>query len=297
MSDIGRYITLLQKVETAYPNWSTSILIDNLRATGPLDSSQFQQILGTAPGIEIPPKNPLTLSDRNELRAIISHDTASNEIGISLDQSTGRQVALGHVIVGISSGIHHPAPLIYYDIGPVHIATPDISVSKQRLGLDPLYATTVTGDLGSTVVLPNKRYDTGYKPFGGVGTEATAAELNGDIDGFLLGYWLSATANGQTIRTAMIQGNSVKLSTMLAEYYRIRTDRPIGMVAGSNYPLESIRRFTNFNKTFQYLYQTFADQTVLFNRYWALNKMAVPNPEEALRVMSDFEQWCLNGGI
>ena len=109
MSDIGRYITLPQKVEAAYPNWSTSILIDNLRHTGPLDSSQFQQILGTAPGIEILPKNTLTQSDINELRATITHATSSSETGISLDQATGRQVALGHVIVGISSGIHHPA--------------------------------------------------------------------------------------------------------------------------------------------------------------------------------------------
>ena len=80
MSDIGRYITLPQKVEAAYPNWSTSILIDNLRHTGPLDSSQFQQILGTAPGITIEPKNTLTVSDRDELRATITHTTSSSVV-------------------------------------------------------------------------------------------------------------------------------------------------------------------------------------------------------------------------
>ena len=121
MPTISRYISLIQRVEAAYTEWTTSRLIDNLRHTGPLDSSQFQQLLGTQSGIDVKSKGVLTESNINELRSAITHDTeGGQEIGISLDDSTGRQVALGHVIVGISAGIHHPLPVIYVDIGAIN---------------------------------------------------------------------------------------------------------------------------------------------------------------------------------
>ena len=51
MSTVSRYIAIVQKVEAAYPDWTTSRLIDNLRHTGPLDDRLFQQLLGTQAGI------------------------------------------------------------------------------------------------------------------------------------------------------------------------------------------------------------------------------------------------------
>jgi hypothetical protein len=156
MSAVSRYIALVQKLEAVYPEWTTSRLIDNLRHIGSIDGVLFQQILGTQPGIDIQPKGNLIRQDITELALCMNHDviSANQEIGISLDDSTGRQVALGHVIVGISAGIHHPLPVIYVDIGAISFPLLDVNVKKERLGLDPLYATTITGDLGQTVTPP-----------------------------------------------------------------------------------------------------------------------------------------------
>lgn len=148
-----------------------------------------------------------------------------------------------------------------------------------------------------TVVSPNQLCSKTYCYFGKVGTEATSAELHGDIDGFMMGYWLCTTTNGQAIRKAMVQGNSIKLSMILGEYYRTRTDRPLNMIAGSGYELVAVRRFSNFNVTFSTLKNTFATQTVGFNTLYAptVAKQS-PNPQETLNAVWDFEKWCINGG-
>jgi hypothetical protein len=298
MSTASRYIAIIQKVEASYSDWTTSRLIDNLRHIGSFDNSLFQQLLGTQPGINIQPKGNLIRSDIDELALSMSHSTkGGQEAGISLDDSTGRQVALGHVIVGISAGIHHPLPVIYVDIGAVSFPLLDVNIKKERLGLDPLYATTITGDLGQTVTPPNTLCTEVSCSFGGVGSEATSAELHGDIDGFMLGYWLCTTINGQAMRESMVQGSSVKLSTILGEYYRTRTDRPLGMTAGTSLPLEAIRRFSNFKATFKALKNTFSVQTVAFNSYYAPYGKNLPNPFKSLQALYNFEQWCGRGGV
>jgi hypothetical protein len=299
MPSISRFIVLIQKVEAAYPEWTTDQLITNLRHIGPLDGVLFQQLLGTKPGIDIQPKGNLTEPDVKELRETMNHGTPGNqETGISMDESTGRNVTLGHVVVGISAGIHHPPPVIYVEIGPVTFPVPDLSINKQRVGLDPLYATTITGDLGQTATPPSTLCSQKPCAFGGVGSEATSAELDGDIDGFMLGYWLSTTSYGQDVRSIIVQNNSIKLSTILLEYYRGRTDHPIGMIAGSGFYLEAIRRFFNFTETFKVLKNDFAVQAVAFNLFYApkIGKQS-PNPQQTLTALNDFDKWCSRGGI
>jgi hypothetical protein len=172
----------------------------------------------------------------------------------------------------------------------------DVNIKKERAGLDPLYATTITGDLGQTVTPPNTLCTEVFCSFGGVGSEATSAELHGDIDGFMLGYWLCTTINGQAMRESMVQGSSVKLSTILGKYYRTRTDRPLGMTAGTNFPLEAVRRFSNFRATFKALKSTFASQTVAFNRYYApYTVQQFGDANKSLQAVYDFEQWCSRG--
>jgi hypothetical protein len=56
MPSVSRFIVLIQKVEAAYPEWTTDQLINNLRHIGLLDGSLFQQLLGTSPGVSIKPK-------------------------------------------------------------------------------------------------------------------------------------------------------------------------------------------------------------------------------------------------
>jgi hypothetical protein len=299
MASVGNFITLVQAVETAYPEWTTDRLITNIRHIGPLDGPLFQQLLGTTPGIDIQPRGNLSQTKINALITELNHTTTTNqETGISQDSATGRNVAIGHVIVGISAGIHHPPPVIFVDVGPARITLPDLSISKQRLGLDPLYTTTITGDLGQTATIPNTLCSESRCVFGGVGSEATAAELNGDIDGFLLGYWLSTTSAGQAYRSTMVRnGSGARLSTMLTEYYRTRTDRPINMIAGSGYPLESTRRFSNFRPTLQTLRISFIDQTASFNSYFAALNRRIPDSSRSLRAFADFVSWCDRGGV
>jgi hypothetical protein len=313
MASVPRFIYLLQKIEAAYPQWTTDQLVTNLRHTGPYDGSFFQTLLGTKPGVRILPAGNLTEAEINEVDDAMRHDTlGGNEVGISLDASTGRYVAIGHVIAGISGGIHHPEPLnpppLSVEIKGVKIplvlsiqAWSGVPMFYQvpggRYGIDPLYAITIAGDLGQTVTPPFTRSRT--EPFGGVGSEATAAELIGDIDGFMMGYWLASTTSGQDARKAMVKGNSVKVSTMLAEYYRTRTDKPLFMTDGRGgaTALEAISRFSSFNITFETLRDTFVKQTVLFNSYYApIVKLTSSNEIASAEVVWEFEQWCRNGG-
>lgn len=155
MPSVTRFIQLVKKVEAAYPEWTTDQLVTNLRKAAGYDGSFWQQLLGTNPGTTILAKGNLTPQDVAELIATMGHGTSgTQELGISTDASTGRNVTMGHVITGISAGIHHPDPVIYVDIPPI-TQIPDLSINKQRLGLDPLYATTITGDLGQTATAPD----------------------------------------------------------------------------------------------------------------------------------------------
>jgi hypothetical protein len=301
MSDIGRVISIIQKIEAEYPQLSTSKLVDSLRRFGNYDTDQFQMFLGTSPAADIGPKGSFSLSDRAELINNLMHDTStSSGAGTSLDKSTNRKITLGHVIVGISAGIHHPHPIITIDLRGITITVNQFNFPRDTLQLDPLYALLFSGDLGQTAamgMLDSKLGTT--NPFGGVGGEATSEELHGDIDGFMLGNWLSTTINGQATREAMVQGNSIKLSQMLGEYYRTITTKSLNMQSGSvpPYPLESIRRFSNFNLAFQALRNTIAAQTVGFNRWYAISRKLLPNADNSLLGVSDFELWCLNGGV
>jgi hypothetical protein len=118
--------------------------------------------------------------------------------------------------------------------------------------------------------------------------------LHGDIDGFLIGNWLSTTTAGQNVRTSLVQGNRVWLSQILAEYYRTKTQNTLNMKAGSGYPLESIRRFSNFNASLKYITDELYTQTIIFNkRYVALNSTIKRDDGGiSIRALSDFISWC-----
>jgi hypothetical protein len=253
MTDIGRYVTLIQRIESDYPDWTTSRLIDSLRRLARIDTNQFQTILGTPPANAIQQSSPsLSNSEYRELESMTYHATPTGqELGRCFDRSTSRFIAMSHLIAGISGGIHRPVPNVQVQIGPITIPTG--AVVRGLLRLDPLYAVTITGDLGQTVAEKAlESVDHNGNLWGGVGKEATSAELHGDIDGFLIGNWLSTTTPGQNVRTALIGGNQVRLSQIIAEYYRTTTRKILNMQAGSGYTLESIRRFSNFNTSLKF---------------------------------------------
>jgi hypothetical protein len=99
------------------------------------------------------------------------------------------------------------------------------------------------------------------------------------------------------VRSIIVQNNSIKISTILSEYYRVRTDYPIGIIAGSGFHLRAIRRFFNFTEIFKVLKNNFAVQTVAFNTYYApLNNQQSPNPKQ-VTALNDFDKWCSRGGV
>ena len=159
-SKLSDFIAIVGRIESAYPEWKTTTLIDNLRATSSYDQLPFQLLLNTAPGKYISAKSPLSASDRSDIYDFMTHATINNDqtetFGICIDSSTGRKVTIGHVIVGISAGIHHPKKLVEITIGRSDLGIDEIGTGRYReedylLGLDPLYATTIAGDLASTV--------------------------------------------------------------------------------------------------------------------------------------------------
>lgn len=205
---IDNFIKLIKKVEAAYPDKSTDEIIDGLRGSSKAyNDSRWKDMLGksqTAKGLA-PVKGKLSQEDLNALAAMIGHNgnREDSEKGILKDNG-GDYLAMGHVLTGISAGINH---------------NPETDLRKstgERIGrffgagetVDNLYATTISGDLGQSVATLNDKGADENTRFIGEGTEATDAELLGDVDGFNIGKALS----GQ-------KENPEKLSALLAEYY------------------------------------------------------------------------------
>jgi hypothetical protein len=241
-------------------------LLDSLRALAGIDTNLFRILLNTQPADAIQRgSRRLPGADFDELRNFNFHDIVNNrEIGLAIDKSTNRSVAMSHVVAGLCGGIHRPEPTNRRQIGPIEI--PVGPATRRTIGLDPLYAVTMSGDLGQIAALQQvDSVNNTRSIWGGIGLEATAAELIGDIDGFLLGNWLSTTVTGQNVRRQLVQGNNIRLSRILSEYYRTDTARTLGMRAGSGSPLEAIGRFSNYNISLQFITNELFDQTFAFH--------------------------------
>ncbi|NJN29692.1 MAG: hypothetical protein HC824_03990 [Synechococcales cyanobacterium RM1_1_8] len=197
---VERFIELVRGIESIYPTWSAARLNDELRVLGGYGGGNFAIALGDPRPFstlltDLGSANS-SLSYKNillELKGYMKHGFSNGvETGVVKD-ARGVNVAIGHVITGIAGGIKNsnPAP----GLPP---------------GLQKVPTMTLTGDLGQTAA---KRVN-GLNPrlgasapgqFGGVGSEATAAELVGDVDGMLLGTYLYGTPQGQALRTRLTQ--------------------------------------------------------------------------------------------
>jgi hypothetical protein len=152
-------------------------------------------------------------------------DDEGNETGIAKD-ALGNYLAMGHVLTGTEAGMNHTSNVEMLAIGmPTQI--------------DNLYGSTISGDLGqSATVLNNQEPDS----FIGEGTEATEAEMVGDIDGFNIG-------NAQQGKD---KANTVKLSELLEVYYN-------GVYANENE-----NRFATFESEAQVKEGVFEEQVMNF---------------------------------
>ncbi len=220
-------------------------------------------------------------------------------------------VAFGHVIVGIAAGVRHPLPAYKVTIPGFKIFRDRVTyitritwskAAREQLGIDSLYALTITGDLGQTATSKHSLCREKCL-WGGVGSDASSAELHGDIDGFLIGYWLSSTTEGQKFRKRMRdEKNTYNLSTLLGVYYRTRQSAYLSSVMRSpmsNQPLEAIRRFSNMSAELKSPKHRaiFIGQTIAFNTWYSSVLLRIlPDSSKTLIALADFKKWCDGNG-
>jgi hypothetical protein len=195
-AELYEYIKLVRTAEQAHPNLSGEDLLNSLRWVAGYDNENFRDFFG---GIdkakELKPSGPLTQGMIDRMQELSRHqEVAGVEKGIAKDP-LGFDVALGHVLTGMSAGQHPHTRDI-----PGPFGDP----------MDNLYGVTISGDLGQSAVLVDQKKATSYI---GPGSEASYAELVGDIDGWLIGKHL------RNLSGSAAKMNSAKVSDVLLAYY------------------------------------------------------------------------------
>jgi hypothetical protein len=194
---IADYVSLVRKVEAAYPRWTPDEVLSALRRVAGYDLILFRILYGTSEAKQIKPGDGgLTTDDLRDLEAMSSHRGGPPERGVAIDP-LGQKVAVGHVLCGLSAGEHRNVAVGMLGGWLVGAALQHVA----GLTLDNLYATTIAGDLGQSAVLVHL----GKRSLLGPESEATDAELIGDIDGCVL------ASNGAL--------GGRRVSDVLARYY------------------------------------------------------------------------------
>jgi hypothetical protein len=212
----ANFVKLVRKAEKAYSSWTKEQMLNSLRRLGGYDNENFQGMYGTAAATDLAPvpEKDFTQADIDLLEQMLRHaDGKAGETGIVKDIS-GQYLAMGHVMTGISGGLHRNKnydPTLQKrfkqtDLGIILL--PDLGAGAN---VDNLYATTLAGDFGQSNVLVNERKQLGYV---GPGTEATDAEVTGDIDGLVIGEALSESGYLKKWSDAKA------LSDFIEQYYR-----------------------------------------------------------------------------
>ncbi len=130
-------VALIKKVEAANPDWTTAEVTAALRKLVGYDTSSFKWAYSYYWTPTLSAGETLSQEDLNLLRATMHHfgDSPAMETGIAYDDRTGEYVSLGHVLTGVSGGIHY-----------------DDHVTGAS-DLNNLYYTTVAGDIGQRAAL------------------------------------------------------------------------------------------------------------------------------------------------
>jgi hypothetical protein len=266
------YIALTKKVENAHPDWSGERVLNALRHESGYDDARFQAMYGgIPPGDTLRPTGALTQDDINNLRELSRHsgNTKNTEKGIAKD-SLGHDVAIGHVLTGMSAGMHRERAIQPTTSGLENVGA-SLGVGED---VDNLYATTVTGDLGQSASRIKHGDQTATQTIG-YGTEATHAELVGDIDGFILGSQIDSSEMNKT---------PSQLSKILSQHY--------GCQGESNTGIET--RFNDFDKLTNE--QTLLDQSQRFSTSYnyVFGKgygLTTDSDDEVQDVYNDFSSW------
>jgi hypothetical protein len=244
---INNFIKLVQKLERAYPRATPAQITEMLRAIAGYNDDLWRVLMGKdsrVPNVN-PVSNILTANDIAMLKSMMAHgdeNTAATERGVVRD-NLGYLVGLGHVITGMAAGY---SPVANADLrdSQAWYKGAGARLLNQGRTMNNLYAATISGDLGQEAAIQDARGSNDNTRYIGDGTEATAAELLGDIDGFSIGHWLQQ-GNGR--------GTSV--SQILRQYYQY---------SGK----DSRNRYTNFQSRATDL----ADQTQRFAHNYRLTE-------------------------
>ena len=164
------------------------------------------------------PNDALTKGERNDLAKMIIHGNDENtgtETGVVLTKRSGT-VAAGHVITGIScGGFNRDTQLSLLK-----------TAASTSSHLDNLFVVTISGDMGQTSLQFYSTSSSTHRLFGPSGqwddpscpkvyaipspvSELTEAEINGDMDGVILGTLIP-----------MIKDRHWKLSRIFRDYYQ-----------------------------------------------------------------------------
>ncbi len=326
-------IAIIKEIEEVYPTWTTAQLIYNLRFISSLDNELSETLFTLGNGSSFLPKGKLTQVDLYSLTSTIAQQISSGngfyeEVGISIDPSTGRKVSLGHAISGISAvlydwyrstnnftdsqtiqllkGVQFSIPILNIDGVP----TPSIDspttfeLLPNKLSIDSLYAMTIAGDIARTITGNEQLWTEESYPveIGGIGTEASSAELYGNIDGFWMGTWLR-TDKGQYICERMNlpinHPNNVKLSTLLGEYYgTIKIEnRILNMTTKFGTNLISNLRFSNLlgmMKDPNFRLNTLTQVIIYQLIYSEFTEIGKSDFENSIKAWAAFESWCVS---
>jgi hypothetical protein len=210
------FIGLVRETETLNPDSTGEDILNGLRRiTGAYDDEFFRRLYG---GVARGPVLNTGGIRLHELRGMMCHgEIQGTEIGLVTDRF-GHDVAMGHVLTGISGGQHRIedldlVPWYTMFIGGALGLLISLTIGEE---LDNLYAVTISGDLGQSAYLIAE----GLKapPYVGPKSEATHAEMTGDIDGVLIGKNLEALCSGRSLFEKPAKSGA-RLSEVLSEYY------------------------------------------------------------------------------
>ncbi len=205
---IDEFISIVKKIEKSRPDWKPRQVLESLHNIAGTNNQRHRRVMQTEEGNSL--INVIDLKDIVKLGGMLVHSNveAPYETGVVKD-NTNQNIALSHVLTGIGAGLSRRI------ISPSEIADGFLPAVGDLVtagsNMDTLYSETLSGDLAQSAV----QYNAGkQKSLVGPGTEATYAELVGDIDGFILGSQLSSTSLKEEFKKG-----EMKLSALLESYY------------------------------------------------------------------------------
>jgi len=230
-TEVGRFIALVRKVEAEYPTCNGEQILNSLRRLAGFDTEEWQMMLNLEgkSATYIKPKGNLKQKDIDELKEM------SKTGGGKAKDFFGYDVAMGHVLTGMSAGQHRDlkVDLAAKFLKKKWVALGIVAITPIGGKVDNLYASTIAGDLGHSAIEVNEernKWKVDDKPIyiGSKSKVATFPELIGDIDGLLLGDDLdtaSSITGGKLLTENRTENpppkgkNGIRLSEVLQNYY------------------------------------------------------------------------------